>query len=727
MKKILRLCLMAFLLISSVALPPSVLAQSNNPSRQIQEGRKNLAKQTSEGILAAHTNFSNALRAAPNNAEANLLSSITLFLSEHADRALHNEVQAVGIGVIDPNPYNTEFSYPVDRLGRFAPFRHAGTRRSLDYLFSKETLHAQALARLRKITDTNFRTKLSEKETSLLAVTIDHADVRLLRAILQIALAGVDMARVYNLEAEYFWIYRRAVTPGLTPEMVSRAYPAAFDFTGQTSKRLSARIRLIEANSEIQAALAFMKTRQPANPPNLFEMDSNADSADLAAVCAALARSLIEVTSLPDLKDAENPLEGRKLDLSKLIDSPNAPRTWFPDKFDRGFVQQGAWKDPTMGDVFPDATVDDLDEASLGLGILQNTVLEPYRFTTLSGRPGLKGYLGQNGVALYGDIQGLCVDAAGNVYVADGQNHVIRKIAPDGEVSDVVGKRWEHHWEVDKLWNEHFSQPVDPDKPSGIFYTFGGGLAFDSAGNLFFTADGLLYKFTTAGELIHFAGSWEGQPRNGTGKNARFTWPTQIAIGSNGVVYVCDKNAIRRVASNARVTTLAGRLGWYWNGAEGYRNGNSRVSLFDSLQGLTMDPSGSIFVTDGDNGVVRKITPQGMTTTFAGLPGSREIVFDSSAKKARMNHLGQIASDARGNLFFSDGELVRKITPQGKVTTIGGKYRNPGRRDGAGEGALFGKPATAAIAVDSAGRVYVADETTVRRGARVVPKKQSKK
>jgi hypothetical protein len=77
---------------------------------------------------------------------------------------------------------------------------------------------------------------------------------------------------------------------------------------------------------------------------------------------------------------------------------------------------------------------------------------------------------------------------------------------------------------------------------------------------------------------------------------------------------------------------------------------------------------------------------------------------------------GGLAIDKNGNLFLAAGELIRKITPQAKVTTIGGKYRNPGRRDGTGESALFGDAETTGLAVDAQGRVYVADETTIRRG-----------
>jgi hypothetical protein len=204
-------------ILPAFVLQPLAYGKASDPAALIKAGRQHLAKQTSDGIAAAHKNFSDAVKLAPNHAEANLLYAATLFLKEHSARDLHDQLQAGGIGVIDPSPYNYEISYPMDRLGRFAPFRYAGTKQTLSYLDSKSALLSSALAGLQKITDSKFRVVLTEKETSLLGVTVDYGDVLLLRAALQIALAGLDLAKVYNLEAEYFWIYKRAITPGLTP------------------------------------------------------------------------------------------------------------------------------------------------------------------------------------------------------------------------------------------------------------------------------------------------------------------------------------------------------------------------------------------------------------------------------------------------------------------------------------------------------------------------------
>ena len=711
-------------ILPAFALQPLAYGKASDPAALIKAGRQNLAKQTSDGIAAAHKNFSDAVKLAPNHAEVNLLYAATLFLNEHSAGDLHDQLQAGGIGVIDPSPYNYEISYPMDRLGRFAPFRYAGTKQTLSYLDSKSALCSSALACLQKITDSKFRVVLTEKETSLLGVTVDYGDVLLLRAALQMALAGLDLAKVYNLEAEYFWIYKRAITPGLTPEIVLKAYPQAMGFTNQAAKRVQAKTRLIAANSEIQAAYNFIKTaRKPANPPNLGEVVDSGTAADLANFCKVLAQSLSGTVTLPNDKRWEYDVEGRQINLSKLFQSPSSPRLSLPESFDRGFIRPGSWKDSTVGGVFPDLKKDDLDSFALDYGILQNTSLEPYTFTTISGRAGVEGYMGSNSTALYGDLRGLTMDSAGNIYVADGRNHVIRKITPQGKVTDFVGKRWVTQQQADKLWSD-YSKRGKFEEPSGIFYSFGGGLAFDSEGNFCFTANGILYKFTKAGKLIHFAGgNWEGAVRNGKGKNASFTWPEHIAAGKKGVLYVCDHSAVRKVDAVGTVTTLAGKLGWWWEGAEGYVDGVGSKARFDSLCGIAVDSAENIFVIDGDNHVIRKITANGTTTTFAGRLLEDAEPFDAVGSKALFGGFswrGGLAIDKNGNLFLADNELVRKITPQAKVTTIGGKYRNYGRRDGTGESALFGDAETSGLAVDALGRVYVADETTVRRGTPAV-------
>lgn len=692
----------AFLTICSLM---NAEAQNRSEARAqslIAAGRANMAKQTSAGILAAHRNFSDALRASRNNPEANLLFAATLILREHAQRDLQREIQSTGVRVIDPNPYNYQFSYSTDSAGRFLPSRFSGTRRNLTFLRSKDSLRSQALSSLRRITNTNFRTTLTAAETSLLEVTVDYADVLFLRSILLSAGAFQDMTAAHNLEAEYLGIYRLVTEPDPTPQKGLRAFPSAFNLTGQSTRRLAARLQLLQANTDAQAAFAFIKnSRVRGATPNLFEVDDETSAQDTALALQTIARSLSGVQTLPvfGIQD-EGSLEGRKLNLSRLFDSRTSPRSLFPTTFERGYVKPGSWSDRTLGGIFPDFTSDDLDFLALSFGILQNTAPEPYKFTTFAGLPGEPGYETQDGIALFGDIAGMAVDSAGNVYVADNYNHVIHKITPAGEVSDFVGKKWNYWNEFNQLWEDYWQRDPGGNTPSGIFQNFGGSMAFDSKGNLFFVADGELYKFHEATGLILFA------------ERELFNWPSHIAIDQNDTIYVCDGSSVLKVTVNGIVSKLAGET-WNW----GYENGNGSEAEFSYLEGIAVDKNGDIFVADTDNHVIRKITPDGTTTTYAGSQNLGR-PFDANLPKARFQEPTSLAFSPDGSLFVVDDELVRKINPQGKVTTIGGKYQIEGRKDGTGEGALFGDPCSTAIAVDSLGRVYVSDETTVRRGTK---------
>jgi hypothetical protein len=693
----------------ALGLACSDTATAADAASLVKAGRADLAKQTSRGIHDAHKKFTEALKVSPNNAQANLLRAGTLILREHSAKTFRDELKAIGVDPVDTNPYDPEVSYPTDRNGQFIPTRKVRTTRTLKYAVSKRPVLLEALACLEKIKNENFRIVLSERETSTLAMTIDYGDVQAMRALAHTLLALSDVAQAYNWDMDYFGVYQRIKTPDWKPEDFLKGYPRLMGFAA-ASKRQEARKRLTAANKEIQGALTFVRTRKNANPPNFFEVEGGAAEArEASAICAALAKSLNQgAVALPEFTGG---LERRKfrINLKQLVESSTAPRSLLPNSFDRGRFRPGSWKDRTMGGLVPDATLSDLDRAALGFGLLQNTSLEPHTFSTLAGRAGLAGYAGSSGVPLFGDIRGLAADAAGNIYVADGRNHVIRKITPKGKASDFVGKRWVTYDQKNQLQEAHDSSG-DKDKPSGIFYNFGGGLAFDSKGNFFFTADGILYKFSK-GELIHFAGGGEGALWDGTGKSARFSWPTHLAVGPDDSVYVCDSETVRKVSSAGVVSTIAGKENAY-----GFRDGQGSKARFSWLRGIAVDKRGDVFVMDTGNSLIRKISPAGDVSSFVG---NHELdvgkPFDAAGKNALLEWPEGLAIDPSGNLYFADGELIRKVRPNGKVTTIGGKFLKDGRRDGTGEGALFGSPGTTALTANRRG-VFVADSTTVRVG-----------
>ncbi len=192
---------------------------------------------------------------------------------------------------------------------------------------------------------------------------------------------------------------------------------------------------------------------------------------------------------------------------------------------------------------------------------------------------------------------------------------------------------------------------------------------------------------------------------DGTGSAAQFYSPTAVVPDTNGNVYVADTyNAtIRKVTPAGVVTTFAGRAG-VWAAADG----NGSNAFFAMPRGLTIDTSGNLYVADGLNRVIRKITPAGDVTTFAGspgIPGSN----DGDGSSATFTGLFGLAIDGAGNIYAADydNNNIRKITPAGHVTTIAGLAGAQGSDDGVGSAARFYAPW--AVATDSSDNVYVTD------------------
>ena len=150
------------------------------------------------------------------------------------------------------------------------------------------------------------------------------------------------------------------------------------------------------------------------------------------------------------------------------------------------------------------------------------------------------------------------------------------------------------------------------------------------------------------------------------------------------------------------VTTLAGA------GAPGGFDGTGPGARFNAPEGVAVDSAGVVYVADTVSDTIRKITPGGVVTTLAGFYGSLGAV-DGMGPTARFAYPSGVAVDASGNIYVADrtNHTIRKVTPAGNVTTFAGLANTPGSTDGTGSAARFSSPQ--GIAVDSAGTVYVAD------------------
>lgn len=216
--------------------------------------------------------------------------------------------------------------------------------------------------------------------------------------------------------------------------------------------------------------------------------------------------------------------------------------------------------------------------------------------TTLAGNP--NGYAGvQDGYgsnARFNSPVGLTTDAAGNVYVADFNNHRIRKIAPDGLVTTLAG-------------NTYGLPGLQDGTGTGASFYYPIALAFDPLGNLIIADyyNHAVRKMTPANVVTTIAGNGTAGGTDGTGSAARFNKPASLAIDNSGTIYICDaeNNQIRKITSAGVVTTLAG------DGNGGNSNGPASVASFHYPLGLCADFTNNyLFVADYFNHSIRRIS-----------------------------------------------------------------------------------------------------------------------
>ena len=194
---------------------------------------------------------------------------------------------------------------------------------------------------------------------------------------------------------------------------------------------------------------------------------------------------------------------------------------------------------------------------------------------------------------------------------------------------------------------------------------------------------------------------------DGIGTAALFNSNGGLDLDKDGNIYVADgnNNRIRKITPSGAVTTFAG------SGVAGSANGNGTAAEFNYPFDIAIDTSGIMYVTESGHRI-RKITPSGAVTTFAGsgVAGSA----NGNGTAAEFNVPQGIAVDSSGLVYVADSEsyIVRKITPSGAVTTLAGTVGVIGRADGTGSMATFSYPT--AIVVDSTGTLYLADADNIR-------------
>jgi sugar lactone lactonase YvrE len=298
--------------------------------------------------------------------------------------------------------------------------------------------------------------------------------------------------------------------------------------------------------------------------------------------------------------------------------------------------------------------------------------------TTFAGAAEVAG--STDGVGSSASPSGITIDSMGTFYVTDTGNHIIRKITPTGNVTTIAVTAGSAG-NVDGIGNAaRFSNPHS--------------LTVDSVGNLYITdADSVIRKITSNGTVSTFAGSVGiNSTTDGVGSSASFNSPIGITVDVFGNLFVGEYyNAIRKITPTAIVTTIASA---------------------GSPVGFSMNSNGEIFIVEHIVGGYIKILTLSETwnvSKFAGTVGVSGTV-DGTGTFAKFQQPIGIAIDSDGNFFVAEhqlGHCIRKITPTGTVTTFAGTPGVSGTNDGVGSTArlneLYG------VAIDSSNNLYIAD------------------
>ena len=283
----------------------------------------------------------------------------------------------------------------------------------------------------------------------------------------------------------------------------------------------------------------------------------------------------------------------------------------------------------------------------------------------------------------------VALDSFGNVFVVDRSNHKIRKITPNGDVTTFAGSG--------------ISGSADGIGTAASF-RFPDGAAFDSQNNLFISdqSNHKIRKITPDGTVSTFAGSGIIGAADGIGIASSFYYPAGMTVDANDNLLIADygNNKIRKITPEGIVTTFAG------NGVAGAIEGTALTAQFNGATGVCVDNFGNVFVADYSNHKIRKINTLGIVSTVAGTGtiGST----DGNGTAASFYQPAIVAIDSEQNLFITDegNHKIRKITPDGTVSTFAGDGII-GATDGLSTVAQFNS--ATGIAVDASHNVYVCD------------------
>jgi sugar lactone lactonase YvrE len=382
---------------------------------------------------------------------------------------------------------------------------------------------------------------------------------------------------------------------------------------------------------------------------------------------------------------------------------------------------------------------------------------------------GKQGYSGDGGPATKASLNtpyGVAVDESGNVYIADTYNYRIRKVAPDGVITTVAGTGTQGYsgdggpaidakisapygLASDSTGNLYFADNnvalVRRISASGTITTVAGGhmigdggaatsaelnlprgVAKDAAGNLYVAEfDGnRIRKVGLNGKISTFAGngtagfSGDGEPA----EKAELDNPIDVAVDAAGELYIADWNygRVRKVGANGTITTIAGS-GFHGNLSDGIMATAAELS---TIGGIALDKLGNLYISDQGLSSdlpapmprVRKVARDGTITTVAGNGKQGYSGDGGEATKAQLDMPSGLAVDASGNLYIADYNnfRIRKVTPGGLISTVAGNGQQGSLGDG-GPATAAELDGASAVTVDASGDLFIADYCAIRR------------
>ncbi len=323
------------------------------------------------------------------------------------------------------------------------------------------------------------------------------------------------------------------------------------------------------------------------------------------------------------------------------------------------------------------------------------------------------GYSGDGGPATSAQIgapEGLALDGAANLYIADWASATVRKVTADGTITTVAGNG-----------TQGYSGDGGPATSAQLASPQ--GVAVDTSGNLYIAdqASSRIRKVAN-GTITTVAGNgtagYSGD--GGPATSAQLAWPVGVAVDTAGNIYIADtnNNRIRKVAANGTITTVAGNGNYAYSG-DGYPASSAQVA---SPNGVAVDAAGNLYIADTGNSVIREVALNGVINTVAGmyLSGAGGYSGDGgSPTSAQLNGPLGVALDSAGRLYIADtyNMVIRRVA-SGAITTVAGNRSSGYMGDGGpAAGALLEQPG--AVAVDIARNLYYISDKDSNRVRKV--------